>query len=291
MTRTPARPRFRTPDAEAEFSAAYDAVLGRWPVPVESVDLPSEFGTTHVQVCGPSDGPPLVLLHGGGATSTVWFAAVDELAHRHRVYAPDLIGDAGRSVHDGRRLRRAADVTDWLDTVLDGLGLPRTALAGHSYGGWLALRYALSAPQRVDRLVLLDPTGCFAGMRMAYRLRAVPLLARPSAQRMRAFLAWETRCAALDPTWLHLAGLAVEARTSPILLPRRPSATELRACQVPTLQVLAGRSRQLEPRRAAAGAGLMPAATSTVLPDATHHTIPTVDADRLARTVTDFLLR
>jgi len=65
----------------------------------------------------------------------------------------------------------------------------------------------------------------------------------------------------------------------------------LRACPVPTLQVLAGRSRRLDPRRAAAGAAVMPSATSTVLPEATHHTIPTVDGERLARTVTDFLLR
>ncbi len=289
--RTPRRPAFRSPAAEAQFSAAYDAVLAQWPVPVESVDLASEFGTTHVQVCGPADGPPLVLLHGGGATSTVWFAVVGDLARRHRVYAVDQIGDAGRSVHDGRPLRAAGDLTDWLDTVLDGLGVPSTALAGHSYGGWLALSYALSAPQRVSRLVLLDPAECFTGTGPAYRLRAIPLFVRPSAQRMRAFLAWETRGAALDPTWLHLMGLAGgEVRGTAVVFPRRPDAAALRAFPVPTLQVLAEHSRSLDPGKAAAGAAaLLPDVTNTVLPGASHHTIPTEDGARLARLMTDFL--
>jgi pimeloyl-ACP methyl ester carboxylesterase len=290
-TRTPRRPTFASPTAEAAFTAAYDAVLARWPVPVEPVDLASEFGTTHVQVCGPADGPPLVLLHGGGATSTVWFAVVGELARRHRVYAVDQIGDAGRSVHDGRPLRGAGDFAAWLDTVLDGLGVPSTALAGHSYGGWLALTYALSAPGRVSRLVLLDPAECFTGTGPAYRLRAIPLFVRPSAERMRRFLAWETRGAALDPTWLHLVGLAGgEVRGSPVVLPRRPDDTALRTLTVPTLQVLAERSRSLDPRKAAArAAALLPDVRNTVLPGASHHTIPTEDGARLARVLTDFL--
>ncbi|OLB65670.1 MAG: hypothetical protein AUI10_05680 [Actinobacteria bacterium 13_2_20CM_2_72_6] len=50
-----------------DFLAAYDALLRRWPVPVEPVEVPSAYGTTRVNVCGPVDGEPLVLLHGGGA--------------------------------------------------------------------------------------------------------------------------------------------------------------------------------------------------------------------------------
>jgi pimeloyl-ACP methyl ester carboxylesterase len=47
-------------------------------------------------------------------------------------------------------------------------------LCGHSYGGWLALRYALHSPQRARRLALLDPAMCFTGTRLSYRLHAVP---------------------------------------------------------------------------------------------------------------------
>ncbi len=87
-----------SPRGTVEFFAAYDAVLARWPVSVEPVDVPSACGTTRVNVGGPADGVPLVLLHGGGAISTAWFAIARGLARAHRVYAIDQLGDAGRSV-------------------------------------------------------------------------------------------------------------------------------------------------------------------------------------------------
>ena len=170
----------------AEYFAAYEAVLARWPVAVESVDLRSPYGSTHVSVCGPRDGQPLVLLHGSGATSAVWFANVGELSRTHRVYAVDTVGEAGRSVNDGRPVSGLAGFMDWLDGLFDALELDSASLCGHSYGGWLALNYALHAPHRVHKLALLDPTDCFAGLRMSYRLRAVPVLLRPSSERMRA---------------------------------------------------------------------------------------------------------
>jgi pimeloyl-ACP methyl ester carboxylesterase len=40
---------------------------------------------------------------------------------------------------------------DWLDGVLDGLGLPAAALGGHSYGGRIAVRYAIGRPGRGRR--------------------------------------------------------------------------------------------------------------------------------------------
>src|SRR4051794_2833828 len=191
--RLTSRSRPPRPDRVMDFNQAYDVVLAKWPVPVEPVDVGSPYGTTRVNVCGRADGEPLVLLHGGGATSTVWFANVGDLSRTHRVYAVDQINDAGRSVAGGRPLRSGPDLMAWLDALLTGLGLDAVRLCGHSYGGWLALNYALHAPQRVTHLALLDPTLCFAGMRLSYRLHAIPLfLPGPRAAGMRAFLRWET---------------------------------------------------------------------------------------------------
>ncbi|MCI2419002.1 alpha/beta fold hydrolase [Saccharopolyspora sp. K220] len=275
---------------DEEFFAAYDAVLRRWPDDVSCVDLQSAYGTTRVQICGPEDGVPLVLLPGGGTTSMVWFGNVADFARAHRVYAVDLMGDVGRSVHDGAPLRGVADLMAWLDTFYDALGLDAAQLCGHSYGAWIALNYALHAPRRVSRLALLDPTNCFAGMRLRYLLHAVPLLLKRTAEGERAFHQWETGGATEDPVWQGFLDEAADARRSKVVAMRRPKAADLRTCNIPTLVLLAERSRAHDVQRVSAGARrLLPDVTVTTLLDASHHSLPTERPAELNRLLTEFL--
>ncbi|MGW7333721.1 alpha/beta fold hydrolase [Streptomyces sp. NPDC054840] len=274
----------------SSFRAAYDAVLGRWPGPVDAVDLPTPYGLTRVNRCGPAGAPPLVLLPGGGATSTVWGACVAAGAARaHRVHAVDLVGDPGLSVPaPDRAIRSAGDLVGWLDAVLDGLGpCGPVTLAGHSYGAWIAAHYAALRPDRLGRLVLLDPTQVFAGLRPGYVVRALPMLVRPTPERIRSFLAWETRGAALDPAWLRLqeecAGFpavrpVTGARPDLAGLARPPGAG-------PRVDVLfAGRARCHDSGRAARAAReVLPGARVDVLPGAAHHALPLTAAAEIVR--------
>jgi pimeloyl-ACP methyl ester carboxylesterase len=272
------------------FSAAYDAVLAQWPVPVEPVDVPSAHGTTRVHVAGPTNAQPLLLIHGGGATSTVWFANVAELTRSRRVYAPDVICDVGRSVPSDRPVRSPDDLMAWLDVVLDDLGVETTDVCGHSYGGWMALAYAMHAPPRVGKLVLLDPTECFAGFRPGYLMHALPVLLRPSAKRQRRFLSWETGERELNKPWLDLVALGAELPRPKIVRPRRPTAAQLEAIQTPTLVLLGEKSKAHRIEKVAARARQrLPNAVTDVLPGASHHSIPTDEADNLNHRVSAFL--
>jgi pimeloyl-ACP methyl ester carboxylesterase len=264
-------PRTRGYDADA-FRIAYDRVLARWPAQRESLTVPTPFGDTRVNACGPREAPPLLLLPGGGgATSVSWYAQAAALARTRRVYAADLIGAPGLSVPaGGRRPRGVADLVAWLDAVLVGLGAAPVDVGGHSYGAWIALHHALRVPARVRRLFLLDPTGCFAGFKAAYLLHALPMLLRPAPRRVRAFLEWESGGAALDPDWVALqeaaAGFpAVRPVTGP-----RPAPQALRALEVPVLLLVAANGRAHDPGEVAARAAtLLPHVETTVLPDVT----------------------
>jgi pimeloyl-ACP methyl ester carboxylesterase len=252
------------------FLAAYDKVIAKWPAEREAMTVPTPYGTTYVNLCGPRDAPPLLLLPGGGgATSASWFAQAADLARTRRVCAVDLIGAPGRSTAAGdRRLRTVDDLVAWLDALLDGLGIEEADLGGHSYGAWIALHYALRAPVRVRRLFLLDPTGCFAGFKAAYLLKALPMLLRPTPRRVRAFLDWETGGAPLDPDWLRLqettAGFpSVKPVTGP-----RPAKDALRGLDMPVLLLLAGSSRTHDTYEVAERAGaVLPRAERVVLSD------------------------
>ena len=276
-----------------EFFAAYDALLERWPAGWRPVDVASRYGTTRVNVSGREGAPPLILFHGFRATSAVWSAVVGDLSRTFLVHAVDHMGDAGRSVPDGRPIRTADDAVDWIGSLRSGLGLERAALCGHSYGSWLALSYALHAPERTRALALLDPTQCFAGYRLSYLARGLPVLARPTAARQEALFRWETGGAAVDPAWLRVTGLAAEIPWSGPVRTRRPARARferLDQLAVPALVVLAERSKAHDIRRVAAGARQsLPNARVEVLPGASHHSIPAEHAGALSRLLLGFL--
>jgi pimeloyl-ACP methyl ester carboxylesterase len=177
---------FKTPEGEAAFRAAYNAALAFWPVPYQELDIPTRFGSTHVIASGPKDAPPLVLLHGYMATSVLWSPNIADFTKDHRVYAIDVMGQPSKSV-PGEPIRDAADYVAWLTATFDALHLDRISLVGMSFGGWLALRYTVATPERVQKLVLLSPGG-FLPIRG--RLRAMLMMSVPTHFTVNAFMRW-----------------------------------------------------------------------------------------------------
>jgi pimeloyl-ACP methyl ester carboxylesterase len=179
---------FNTVAGEAAYLAAYDDALRRWPVPYEELDVPTRFGTTHVVAAGPTNAPALVLLHGYMATSTMWTRNIADVSRDHRVYAIDIMGQPGKSVPD-EPIRTAADYVAWLTATLDGLGVGRMSLAGMSFGGWLALKYAVAAPDRIDHLVLLSPGGLLRMVKQ-FSVRGMLMVFLPARVTVNAFMRW-----------------------------------------------------------------------------------------------------
>ena len=97
-------------------------------------------------------GAPLVLLHGNGEDSTYFRDCIPYFARFYRVIAVDSRGH-GRSGRGGGPLTFDR-MADDLRQVLDALGISRAHLLGFSDGGNLAIKFALTDPQAVDRLIL-----------------------------------------------------------------------------------------------------------------------------------------
>jgi pimeloyl-ACP methyl ester carboxylesterase len=276
-------------DAPPAFEAAYDALIARWGVPVETIDVPTRFGTTRVNACGSREAPPLVLLHGGRSNSASWFANAAALARTRRVYAPDTVGDPGRSRNTGQPLRTRRDLLDWLAELLTGLETRRADLCGHSFGAWLALAHTLRAPRgTIGRLALLDPTQCFAGFAPACLWHALPGMLRP-ARGNEAYLRWETGATELDPDWLALQRLSAAVPTGRIIAGRRPKTSVLQTLDVPVLVLLAERSRVHDIHTVAARASrALPHVVVDTLPDVSHHMIPFMRPEMLNAKLTEF---
>src|SRR5690348_433802 len=180
---------FKTPEGEAAYLAAYDAAMKQWPVPYQEIEIPSRFGTSHVAVSGPKDAPPLVLLHGYMATSTMWAPNIADLSRDYRVYAIDVMGQPSKSIPN-EPIRNAADYVAWLTATLDALHLDRISLVGMSYGGWLSLNYAVAAPERLQKLVLLSPAASFLPIVKQFSLRGMLMMFYPTRFSVNSFMRW-----------------------------------------------------------------------------------------------------
>jgi pimeloyl-ACP methyl ester carboxylesterase len=271
----------------SDYESQYQKLLARWPVPVETFVVPTGFGKVRVNTAG--TGPALVLCNGGLTTSAVWFNNISALARSHRVFAIDR-GDSQRP--EAFDFGSLDGIMTWLDAVCDGLGLTTAAFAGHSIGGWMSLQYALTRRSRVDRLILLDPSVCFAPAALAYKLHAIPMFARPSHASARRFFGWETRGRHVDEDSFDLMIEGAIAKNARIVMPAIPADSAFAGFTTPTLLVLAGRGRTQDRDKVERNARRLVADLSVVtLPNATHHTIPTEDADDLNAVMTSFLNR
>lgn len=160
--------------AQEQVCAAYRSLLQAWTTSHTEVRVPTSQGETFVLVSGPLEAPPLVLLPGSMATSAMWIRSADRWSGRFRIYAVDLIGDAGFSAPSRPSMTSDAHAK-WLDDVLNVLAVREARFVGASLGGLLALDYAIRRPTRVKALALLAPGG-IGRVRLKFLLKTGPLL-------------------------------------------------------------------------------------------------------------------
>src|SRR5579863_3860397 len=115
---------YRSEEGERMVKERYLKFLARWPVPNQQLRLATREGETFVVACGDPAAPPLVLLHGAGGNAAMWMGEVAVWAAHFRVYAVDMIGEAGLSAASRPPLRSGAHAL-WLDDVLNALGLEK----------------------------------------------------------------------------------------------------------------------------------------------------------------------
>ena len=155
---------YKSPEIKERFVEIYDEKMEDWPVPYEDLFVDTRYGKVHVIVSGPTDAPPLLLLHASGVASWSWKFNVADLSRHYRTYAVDLIGDVGKSEFDDldNILKTGRDQAGLYAEITAKLGVDKVYVVGASDGGFVGTNYALHYPERVEKLALLGPMG-YAG--------------------------------------------------------------------------------------------------------------------------------
>jgi pimeloyl-ACP methyl ester carboxylesterase len=147
---------FKSAEAKIEYVGHYKELEKTWPVDFESTMVDTSYGSTYVRICGPENAPVLVLLPGDTENSLSWKFEIEALSKKYRTYLPDQINDYGLSKRS-RPIGNKQAFIGWLNELFTHLNLSKINLVGFSYGGGLALVYALAHPERINKLILLAP--------------------------------------------------------------------------------------------------------------------------------------
>ena len=270
---------FKSPEGQARYFKAYDAVFSSFGLEPEEIKVATRFGLTHVNAFGPKGAPALMLLHGMGASSTMWAPNIEDLRRYFRVYAPDTIDDLGKSRCE-KRLRRRTDYIAWLQDLCSGLQLGITHLAGVSYGGWLAFLFASSTTQILDKIIGIAPAATFQSISPKFFIKAIPIVLIPINRikdhfftRFFSWLAGMTDLKDLEHhlLWRQQICGVDNARLRPILPPRVLSDRDLRSINPPTLLLTGTREVIYDPLKVLYRAeGTMLRITTELIAGGTH---------------------
>jgi proline-specific peptidase len=106
-----------------------------------------------------TDHLPLLVLHGGPGVPHNYLSNLEQLARPEReVIFYDQLGCGNSDQPDDSSLWRVPRFVEELDQVIQGLGLEKVAILGQSWGGMLALEYALTQPDTLAGLILANTT-------------------------------------------------------------------------------------------------------------------------------------
>ncbi len=240
---------------------------GRW-APPPSVFIDVAGMNVHLRDEGPRDDPsPIVLIHGTSASLRTWDGWADALKSKRRVIRFDLpgFGLTGPSP-DGAYTMES--YVRFVTAMLDKLGVQRCVLAGNSLGGNVAWETALSLPQRVEKLILVDAAGYPlqpTSVPIGFRVARIPVLNQLLRFTLaRSVVESSVRNVYGDPSKVtpalvdryyeltlregNRAALVQRLKES---LATEESAARIKTLKVPTLILWGGRDRLIPPDNAA----------------------------------------
>jgi pimeloyl-ACP methyl ester carboxylesterase len=189
---------FKTAEKALEYEALYSKVMELWNVDYKGYYIDTSYGKTWIHEAGNENLPPLLLLHGMSGSSTLWYPNVEYLSKYFRVIMPDIIGQAGKSMLE-KPLTSPADLEKWLDEVIIDLKINQLYLGGMSFGGWLAARYAIYAPHRVAKLIMIDPAATFIPFNAEFYFRMFAAVVIPVPRIGKSFEYWLTQGYKMNP--------------------------------------------------------------------------------------------
>lgn len=149
---------YKDEKGKEEIVLLYDQQLKRLSIPYSDRWVSTSFGNTHLVETGNQEGVPLLVFHGGNATTAYNLLACDFLLNDFHIYAVDTIGHPGKSAEVSLSPYNY-DYGKWASEVISAIGYESICCFGGSFGAGIIAKTMCVAPKKVKRAVLYVPSG------------------------------------------------------------------------------------------------------------------------------------
>lgn len=149
---------YKSEEGKRKILDLYDSQLSRLSNPWKDVYVDTSYGRTHLVETGNFSGEPLLVFHGGNATTAYNLLACDFIMEDFHIYAVDMVGHPGKSAETSLPAK-GYEYGRWVSEVIDGLKFDKISLFGGSFGAGVIAKTMCVCPDKIKRVVLYVPSG------------------------------------------------------------------------------------------------------------------------------------
>lgn len=166
---------YKSQEGREKSLALYDKQLLKLNMPFSDIYVKTLFGKTHLVEIGNKKGKPLLVFHGGNATTAYNLLMCNFLLNDFHIYAVDTIGHPGKS-DEVCLSHKGYDYGKWAGEVINKIGYDSISCLGGSFGGGILAKLMCVAPDKIDKAVLVVPAGISNAIPVSSMAMLIPLL-------------------------------------------------------------------------------------------------------------------
>ncbi len=282
---------YKRPNGKAKVTQLYDVQMNKLNVVYKDIYIDTSFGQTHVIETGNESGKPLLVFHGGNATTAHTLHSFKFLLDVFHIYAVDTIGHPGKS-SETCLSHKNYDYGQWASEIITHLGSKKMACFGSSFGAGILAKTMCVSPEKIEKSVLIVPSA----IKHAPSYKLINMMFPMIMYWITGKRSWLVKCIlpmalteeGIDAITFETAKCSIDNVKIKSGMPSNVKPSDMQRCTAPTL-VMAGHKDCLFPAALVIPQAkkMIPNCTTYVLQDRGHMHVLT---DKEQQKIIDFLL-
>ncbi len=147
---------YKSEKGKREILNLYDEKLKELNIEYQYETVDTSYGKTNIIITGETDNPPIIIIHGSNGCAPIALETYPNLSKSFRVYAVDVLAQPNKS-SETRLSMKNDSYGQWMNEIINSLGIEDVTLAGFSFGGLVILKTLEFDESKIKEVYLSAP--------------------------------------------------------------------------------------------------------------------------------------